>query len=27
LAELIALRDGTMPVGAPHRTPSSGLYL
>jgi hypothetical protein len=27
LAELIALRDGTMPVGAPPRTPSSGLYL
>jgi hypothetical protein len=27
LAELIALRDGTMPVGTPQRTPTGGLYL
>ena len=27
LAELIALRDGTMPVGTPEAEPSAGLYL
>jgi hypothetical protein len=27
LAELVALRDGTMPVGTPDREPGAGLYL